>query len=93
MQPFAITLDVASTKRSSKRPEKENGNDQVIEVNGWQVLEALKADPDTRHIPVIVCSLAAEQERAFQMGAADYLLKPILEDDLVQALERLRSQT
>ncbi|MDI6696856.1 MAG: GAF domain-containing protein [Anaerolineales bacterium] len=92
MQPFAITLDVASTKRPGKRPEKENGNDQLVEINGWQVLEALKADPDTRHIPVIVCSLAAEQERAFQLGAADYLLKPILEDDLVQALERLRSQ-
>jgi PAS domain S-box-containing protein len=57
--------------------------------DGWSVLKDLKADAETRDIPVVVCSIVEEQERGFSLGAADYLLKPILEDDLLNALDRL----
>ena len=57
--------------------------------DGWQVLSDLKSDPETRDIPVIICSIIEEQERGFSLGAADYLLKPILEEDLLGALNRL----
>ncbi len=57
--------------------------------DGWLVIQELKADPDTRNIPVIVCSIVGEKERGLSLGASDYLLKPILEEDLVAALERL----
>ncbi len=57
--------------------------------DGWQVLNDLKGDPETRDIPVIICSIIEEQERGFSLGAADYLLKPILEEDLLSALNRL----
>ena len=57
--------------------------------DGWSVLNDLKTDVETRDIPVIVCSIVEEQERGFSLGAADYLLKPILEDDLLNALDRL----
>jgi signal transduction histidine kinase/CheY-like chemotaxis protein len=57
--------------------------------DGWQVLNDLKGDPETRDIPVIICSIIEEQERGFSLGAADYLLKPILEEDLLNALNRL----
>jgi signal transduction histidine kinase/putative methionine-R-sulfoxide reductase with GAF domain len=57
--------------------------------SGWKILEDLKKDPATRHIPVIICSLLDERERAFNLGAADYLLKPILEEDLISSLQRL----
>ena len=60
-------------------------------IDGWQVLDKLKGDPDTRHIPVIVCSIIEELEKGFNLGATDYLVKPILEDDLVNALDRLNS--
>ncbi len=60
-------------------------------IDGWQVLDTLKGDPDTRHIPVIVCSIIEDLEKGFSLGAADYLVKPILEDDLVNALDRLNS--
>ena len=60
-------------------------------IDGWQVLDSLKGDPDTRHIPVIVCSIIEDLEKGFSLGAADYLVKPILEDDLVNALDRLNS--
>ena len=38
---------------------------------------------------MIVCSIVEDQERGFSLGAADYLLKPILEEDLVSSLNRL----
>jgi len=58
-------------------------------VDGWTVLEALKSDPETRHIPVLVCSIVQDEAKGFSLGATDYLVKPILEEDLVHALQRL----
>ncbi len=60
-------------------------------IDGWQVLDMLKADPETRAIPIIVCSILEDQEKGFSLGAADYLTKPILEDDLLNALDRLNA--
>jgi len=57
--------------------------------DGWTVLAELKNDPDTRDIPIIVCSILEEDEKGFSLGASDYLVKPILEEDLLNALDRL----
>lgn len=49
------------------------------EMNGYQVLEYLKADARLRHIPVIVVSAIDELEsivRCLELGAQDYLFKP-----------------
>ncbi len=49
------------------------------EVNGYEVLERLKADGARRHIPVIMISAVDEMEsvvRCIKLGAADYLPKP-----------------
>ncbi len=59
------------------------------ERDGWQVLTELKQHPATRDIPVIMCTITDEPERARQLGAADYLVKPILESDLIRALHKL----
>ena len=59
--------------------------------DGWRVLNDLKSNPATRDIPVVVCSIVEEQEKGFSLGAADYLLKPILEEDILGALDRLNS--
>ena len=55
-------------------------------IDGWAVLEALKADPATREIPVIVVSIVDERARGVALGAAAYLVKPISRDDLRAAL-------
>lgn len=62
------------------------------EVDGWQVIHALKNDPQTRDIPVIICSILEEEEKGFSLGAADYLVKPFLQEDLVNAVYRLNRQ-
>jgi PAS domain S-box-containing protein len=58
-------------------------------IDGWTLLTALKSDPATREYPVIVCSIMEQADKGFSLGAADYLVKPILEEDLVHAINRL----
>lgn len=60
--------------------------------DGWRVLEELKHNPETCLIPVIVCSIVEEHEKGLSLGAVDYLAKPILEEDLAGALERLSGE-
>ncbi|MBI3170683.1 MAG: GAF domain-containing protein, partial [Chloroflexi bacterium] len=60
-------------------------------TDGWTVLDALKSDSETRNIPVIICSIVEDIERGFNLGASDYLVKPILEEDLVNSLDRLNA--
>jgi signal transduction histidine kinase/ActR/RegA family two-component response regulator len=55
-------------------------------IDGWAVLKALKADPETSGIPVIVVSIVDEQARGVELGAAAYLVKPIRREDLLAAL-------
>ncbi len=59
------------------------------EKDGWEIIRELKQDPETRDIPVVVCSIVSDKEKGMSLGAADYLVKPIVEDDLLKALERL----
>lgn len=58
-------------------------------IDGWTLLSELKSDPATRDIPVLVCSILEQADKGFNLGAADYLIKPILEEDLVHAVNRL----
>src|SRR5262249_11296573 len=48
-------------------------------LNGLQLLQKLKADPELRHVPVIMISAFSELDgvvRCLEMGAEDYLAKP-----------------
>jgi signal transduction histidine kinase/CheY-like chemotaxis protein len=57
--------------------------------NGWTVIQELKSDPETSKIPIIICSIIGETDKALSMGIANYLLKPISENDLLDALASL----
>ncbi len=59
-------------------------------LDGWSVLNALKADPVTAEIPVIMVSLVDAQPLAESLGAADYVMKPVEWDRLRNVLDRFR---
>jgi signal transduction histidine kinase/CheY-like chemotaxis protein len=46
-------------------------------MDGWAVLEALKAEPATSDIPVIIVSILSNQDLGFAVGAMGYVTKPI----------------
>ena len=57
-------------------------------MDGWQVLRAMKADGATADIPVIVLTIVDERSRGIELGALDYLTKPVGRDELLGALSR-----
>jgi signal transduction histidine kinase/HAMP domain-containing protein/DNA-binding response OmpR family regulator len=61
------------------------------DMQGWRVLERLKADLSTRHIPVCVVSTDEARDRALDSGAIGFIAKPLVSRDLVdKAIERLK---
>ncbi|MHB1324608.1 MAG: ATP-binding protein [Thermoleophilia bacterium] len=56
-------------------------------VDGWQVLQELKADPETKDIPVIIISILERSRRARELGAFDCFVKPIEKKELLCRLE------
>jgi CheY-like chemotaxis protein len=58
------------------------------QVDGWELLAAIKSNPATRDIPVIVCSVLKSPALALKLGAAAYLPKPVSQQALIEALAR-----
>ena len=58
-------------------------------MDGWDVLAAIKADPATAAVPVVVVSMVDERGRGFALGAAEYLVKPVSREDVLSALTRV----
>ena len=58
---------------------------------GWTVLNNLKRDAATRHIPVQIISLEEEQRHGLAHGAFSYMVKPVTTEGIEQCLERIHS--
>ena len=59
------------------------------EMDGWRVLQAMRADPRLASIPVIVCSIVDNRPLGYSLGASDYLLKPVDPATLTDTLDRV----
>ena len=57
--------------------------------DGWQILLALKENPQTRDIPVILCSIVEGLEQGLEQGAAACLRKPITREELLSVLRKV----
>ncbi|WP_443098504.1 HAMP domain-containing protein [Undibacterium terreum] len=60
------------------------------DCDGFTVLDRLKRDPGTRHIPVHIMSNSNERERGLQHGAISYLTKPIKRERLEEEFNRIQ---
>jgi CheY-like chemotaxis protein len=60
--------------------------DLLMDVDGLEILQELKADPATADIPVVIISVIPEPQKGLAMGAADYLVKPIDEKELIDCI-------
>ncbi len=58
-------------------------------VDGWEILQSLRLNEKTKHIPIIVCSAWGEPELAKSLGANHFLRKPIVQRELLEVLETL----
>ena len=58
------------------------------DVGGQEVLRELKENPITADIPVIVMTISQDDGTAWNLGAADYLTKPVENEDLLRSVEK-----
>ncbi len=85
-------LIVNSAEQTLKIVEKENFLSILMDIelpdaNGFELLKTLRENKSTKNTPVIVCSVEAEQQKAFLMGAVEYFVKPINYKFLVEVLQ------
>jgi CheY-like chemotaxis protein len=55
--------------------------------DGWEIFRQLRANPRTREIPIVVCSVLPEKDLAVALGATDFLAKPVTRDRLIATLD------
>jgi CheY-like chemotaxis protein len=61
-------------------------------MDGLSVCRAIKADPETAHIVVLIFSILAAEDRAFEAGADGFLLKPLDDQRFVASVQTLLKQ-
>lgn len=62
------------------------------EMDGFEVLEAIRSNPETEKLPVIMLTSLSEMEyhnNAEAKGANGYLTKPLVSSQLIETLDRL----
>jgi chemosensory pili system protein ChpA (sensor histidine kinase/response regulator) len=65
---------------------------EMPRTNGYELLSHLRQDPQTRNIPVMVVTSRAgakHRDRAMKEGAAEFLTKPVQEDQFIATVGRL----
>lgn len=65
---------------------------KLPKVNGLEILEAIKSDDRTKHIPVVIVTSSREEpdvKRAYELGVNSYVVKPVDFDQFVSAMSSL----
>jgi CheY-like chemotaxis protein len=61
-------------------------------MDGWAVLSALKSDPATSKIPVIILSMVNQKDLGYALGVDDYLTKPLHRERLISVLRKYEAR-
>ncbi len=78
--------DEALALARQKQPDLVTLDVMLPDMSGFELLEALKADPRTQDIPVIIVSVVPDRRQGLRLGAVDYVTKPIDEKKLLAAV-------
>lgn len=65
---------------------------QLPKVDGLEVLQQMRANPTTKHVPVVVLTSSAEQKDlvdSYEFGANSYVRKPVDFDEFLEAARQL----
>lgn len=87
---FALSKPVkVLAKVKEMQPELILLDIMMPKMDGWEVLQSLKLDQETKQIPVIVCSAWGEPELAKSLGAVEFLRKPVTQRDLLATIQAI----
>ena len=91
----ACRVMAAASGREGLRLVQEVTPDAIVldvmmpEMDGWELLQRLRANQQTASIPVIICSVINDPELAYSLGVSLFLPKPVSRDDVLGALRQL----
>jgi signal transduction histidine kinase/CheY-like chemotaxis protein len=94
LEPYGATVLEAKDGGTAIAIARSQAPDAIVldvlmpRMDGWATLRALKEDPRTRSIPVLVHSVVDNRAFGFSLGACDYLVKPLPPGRLLEALTR-----
>jgi HAMP domain-containing protein/CheY-like chemotaxis protein len=78
---------------SKHRPTAVSLDVFLPDMLGWTVLNQLKRNPETRHIPVQILTIEDERQYGLERGAFSFVTKTVTTDRLEQAIDRLKDFT
>ena len=88
---IAYTGEEAVKDIKEKRPDVITLDIHLPDANGIKILEGIKANPDTKKIPVIIISSSDEGRDAKIKGAEEFIPKPINFKKLFEVIKGLKS--
>jgi CheY-like chemotaxis protein len=77
---------IASAKQN--KPDLITLDVMMPSMDGWAVLSALKADPATADVPVVMLTMVEDRPMGFALGANEYLTKPVQKSRVLEAVSR-----
>lgn len=97
---FGYTVEVVTNGVDAlKVLGKENSNIDLIlldvmmpQMDGWETLKAIRSNPDTKYIPVIMITAVSEEHKivsGLKYGADDYIVKPFVLPNLLARIEAI----
>ncbi|MGO8754146.1 MAG: response regulator transcription factor [Gallionellaceae bacterium] len=89
---FAEDGETGEAKAKSEKPDLAMMDIVMPGMNGFQATHAITHDPETSHIPVIICTtkgLETDKIWGMRQGAKDYVVKPIAPNDLMSKIAGL----
>ena len=86
----AVRGDVGLQMARQHRPDAITLDLDLPGLDGWNVLDRLKHDPSTRHIPVHVISVTDDPHRGMRLGAKTFWAKPSEKESLDEAFDAIR---
>jgi CheY-like chemotaxis protein len=98
LRTWKINCRVAHNGKDALELTKELKPDALLldvgmpDMDGFQVLAALRADPATRNTPIVMLTAAQSESeivRGFDLGADDYITKPFRAHEMLARLKRL----
>ena len=82
----------ATTREVQYSPKVVLLDIQMPKLNGFEVLQKIKADPRTRAIPVVMLTSSKESpdiQKAYDLGANSYIVKPVNFEGFAEAIKNL----
>jgi CheY-like chemotaxis protein len=87
---IAVSGETGLTMARKLHPHAISLDVRTPDMDGWSLLDCLKHDPDTRHIPVQVVSGVEDLGRGLKLGAFACLRKPLAREEIAASFARIQ---